>query len=313
MVSKLIKRITVLVLTVVLCVTAVPARAALSSAQKERMYASAVGELEAYLEAAEEDVVRLAAIKQQFEDINGYARSREFASYIQVLVFIADSDFGYLSQVEIELLAANSDFEKYLEKNSEESPIGTTDELKRYYEARLAEYGGDETAAAEKYKELGSFFDAQLRGRDLRFTTDRIAYEAANEALNAGDFAGAYYNYKLSHNYNNDADGRMKIIESLIGYVPEDDTDNPDDISGLRMREAASSGSAVLEWNEAKHADYYVVQYKLSKEGEWTSRTTTNARIILTGLKRSTDYDFMVYSVSGKIETDQGAQSDPYA
>ena len=303
---KRVYRLSVLCVTLALLLCCACARGEImSSAQKERLYTSAVTELETYLESAYDDILRISAIKNEFNVLGGYAKSREFASYAAVLAYIAENDYGYTSRIEIEMLADDYDFENYIAKNLDGSPIGSVGRLKSYYEARKAEYGGDIAAAGELYKSIGSFFDASQRRKAIVLSTDKSSYDEAMAKLDASDFAGAYFGFMNSHNYNNDAEARMRTIVKLIGYTPVNEYDNPGSVSGLRVSRRSADGSITIEWNAAEHASYYVFEYRLSSSASWATRSVSGTSVTLTKLLTGTEYDFRVHAVAGEIETEK--------
>ena len=305
--NRILHRIIPLLLVLTLALPALTAHAAMSSAEKEKKYITAVQELEHYLENGRDDLRTLYAVRSEFEALGGYSKSREFASYTAVLIFIAEDDYGYISDFEIDLLADNEDFERHLEKNYEDSPVGSLIRLKRYYEARRAEYEGDTDAAADIYKALGSFFDATQRYREIRMDSDHKAYEAGSAALAVGDFAGAYFWYEQSNNYNNDANARMKKIADTIGYTPENAQDNPGSVKNVKVK-SVNTSSVTLSWDKAAHATSYAVEYKRTGDTKWTSAgSTANTTYTVSGLDTNKAYDFRVTAYANRFET-QGAQ-----
>ena len=301
------KRIISSLLVLVFALCAFTHAEVMSSAQKERLYVNTVSELETYLETGYDDVMRINAIKKQFGELGGYAKSREFASYAAVLAYIAGNDFGYRSRIELELLVGDADFERYIEKNFEDSPICSAARLALYYEGRSAENEGDTAAAAEKYREAGSFFDARVRLLSLTLESDKSAYDAAMAALNAGDFAGAYFGFMSSHNYNDDAEAYMKTITDYIGYTPENEKDNPDSVKNLKVN-SVDTDSVTLSWDKAAHATSYTVEYRKPGNATWTNAgSTANTSYTVSGLDTNKAYDFRVTAYANRFET-QGAQ-----
>lgn len=60
-----------------------------------------------------------------------------------------------------------------------------------------------------------------------------------------------------------------------------------------------SGTSITLSWKTNSLADSYLVRYKLSSETTYTTLTTTENRVVLSGLKANSSYDFRVKAVSG--------------
>ncbi len=304
--KRLVFRIIPLLLVLTLALPALTAHAAMSRTEKENKYIIAVQALEDYLENAQEDLRLLAAIKSEFDALGGHAKSREFSAYTAILLYIAQDDFGYMSLFDMDMLARNQDFEQHLAKNYDDSPIGSVAKLRQYYDARSAEYDGDVGAAAEIYATLGSFFDAPQRYREIRMQGDREAYEAAADALAAGDFAAAYFYYLESNNYR-DAKARIENIELFIGYTPENAQDNPGSVKNLKVK-SVNTSSVTLTWDKAAHATRYTVEYRITGDSAWLQAgETANTSYPVNDLIPAQSYDFLVTAYSSGLKT-TGAQ-----
>ena len=193
---------------------------ALTSPEKENRYAEAIQALEMYLEEQEEDEEQLELLYVSFKELKGYEKSSAFASYVHVLLLLAQEEYDSF-EMDYELnenLKNNTNFIDYLEKEMTNSAIGTIADLENYVLGRTAEANADEEAA-EYYKACLHFFDAEKRSGSLHGSAAAEHYAKGMAYFEAGDLENAYREFEQAGKYE-DSENRKNYIEKKLGYSP---------------------------------------------------------------------------------------------
>ena len=275
----------------------------MSSTQKEQKYVSAVAALETYLQGTEESVVTLSAIKREFDSLENYSKSATFAYYVNVLLNVAQNDFGFMTTHFLNMLEKDGEFDRYIEDNLTDSSIQNVARLKSYAEARKYEYNGDIVAAAEFYKDAIPFFDSMKPCDRILIEQYESLYLEAMKRLNNGDYVGAYMLLEQTQGYK-DSSELMYSIVLYFGYTPENEQDNPGSVTNASVQ-SKTADSVTLTWDEAAHAARYTVEYRLSGDTAWTQAgETVSAGFTVTGLNADNVYDFLVTAYAGSYKTE---------
>ncbi len=189
---------------------------ALTSTEKENLYAASVDSLEAYLENQEEDAEALEELYDNFKQLKGYERSAALASYVRVLFLVANNEFdGNELSFEFEDCLLRDDvFRKYL-ADRENKVFGTMDDFENYIRGRIAEAKGDKTEAAEKYQKCLHYFDTKDRYSALHRSINEEHYSKGMEYYRQSEWQKAYDEFSMANGYEDSA-ARMKSCELKI-------------------------------------------------------------------------------------------------
>ncbi len=274
----------------------------MSSTQKEQKYVSAVAALETYLQGTEESVVTLSAIKREFDSLENYSKSATFAYYVNVLLNVAQNDFGFMTTHYLNMLEKDAEFDRYIEDNLTDSSIQNVARLKSYAEARKYEYNGDIVAAAEFYKDAIPFFDSMKRCDRILIEQYESLYLEAMKRLNNGDYVGAYMLLEQTQGYK-DSSELMYSIVLYLGYTPLSEDDKLGSVQNLSVTNVTQT-SVTLAWSAANHAEQYCVEYKPSGSSLWqVSCYVVGTSATVNGLYVNNWYDFRVTALGGDIKT----------
>lgn len=221
------KRIAAGLLTVLMLLTLNSSGAlAITTAEKEQSYKSALEELESYMENPEESPYSLTSIISAFESLNNYQYSRKFFYYAQVLKKIDDGDFDVKYDFYLKNLISDEKFCRYMSEELDYYALGTPDMLKTYSEGRKAEMEINLDAALECYQRCTGFFDSDVRSETLYMGGLDQAYRHADALLDQGKLAEAYMAFLECKNYLDSEEWLSFIIEKL-GYNPASETPAP--------------------------------------------------------------------------------------
>ena len=250
----------------VLAVSAAPAFAAsLSDAEKEARYQEAVLELEAYLAGGQESAAELQEIVNSFKALGSYEYSLYFRYYALVLLKVSGGEYDLDMESMLSALEYNAGFEAYLEENrqnAEDFAIVAYGQLNAYIRGRRAETEEDSSEAMARYRECAGFYDADIRYDSLFRAQSAPIYEEAAALLEAGDYAGAYWVFSRIASYE-DSGEQMRSIEHTLGYIPENENDNPKPVTGLAVDDIVST-EITLTWDGQAHATGYEVAWRES-------------------------------------------------
>lgn len=139
-----------------------------------------------------------------------------------------------------------------------------------------------------------SFFDSYERYYSLTLTISGTEYNNALSLIDAHDFAGAYYTFKNIQAYSDSAQ-RMASIVNLLGYTPENKTDNPKSVADFNA--TASPNSVALTWVDPLHVTEYKVSYRLPGQVSWDYTIWHNNHITWENLRPNTTYQFLIVAV----------------
>ncbi len=286
------------VLALVLC--AVPGLAAtMTSAERESLYASAVSNLETYIETYGESSISLAGIGEVFSGLGRYEQSPALLSYTRILEKLENDAYDYDLMLLLQMLDKDTKFKAYLAETLKGSAIGSVEELALYAAGREHEYNQQPEAAIADYEQCMSYFDASVRYFALKSGQDKAAYERAMEWLNMGAFARAYYAFGQTNRYQ-DSESRQAAIADLIGYVPASETDEP--IWATEFTARCTATEATLTWQNGEHVTRYSAAWRQNGETSWhITDCGLNTTVTFSGLTPDTDYEFSLQSIAGKV------------
>lgn len=152
---SVVKRISALILTIVICFSCLAGAQAASLTKKEQ-YASAQEELARYLN--DEQSVPLELLLNTFSSLGSYEFSTAFSIYTEVLLNVENGSFDNI-QLRLGLLRRNTRFCEYLS----EAGYGTMDEFENYVRGRESEAAGSIGDAIAFYGNSISFMDSMDR------------------------------------------------------------------------------------------------------------------------------------------------------
>ncbi len=296
-------RILALLAVAVLLLAALPvAGRAMSTAEREERYRATLLQLESYLQVAQSgNVGELEIIRANFQDLGRFSHSEGMSYYVTVLLKIEENAF-HDHEYDFAMFAMENDtrFTAYLEElRSNDSAIGTLKELKTYAEAREAEYRGDTDLAFAGYQRCMGFFDATNRAEGLYRREKEAVAARATELMNQNNPAGAYWLWKSMDGYG-DSSERMRYIEQMLGYVPENETDNPRAVTDCAVTDTQTDRIS-LRWTAMPHAGGYQVRYAPAG-GETQTKKAAGNEVTLKDLLPGTDYVISVTAIYGQTE-----------
>ncbi len=301
MCCQVLRRLSLLMVTLIVLTSALPAGAApLTSLEKESMYAAAITDLETYLESYGKSGSSLWGIEQVFDRLGGYEHSRSLMYYTQVLAKVAEEEYDFDLDILLDMLEHNLAFNEYLDDALKGSAIRSVSNLKNYVTARELEHGGRNQEALEYYRQCLSFFDANDRYYHLTLSENKAEYDRALSLLRQGDYAGAYTTFAAVSNYGDSA-ARMAAIVNQLGYTPASAQDNPQPVKGLKP--TVSWSSIDLSWTAPAHATGYKIACRVKGTKGVQYRDYQQTSVRWTGLKPNTTYELTVIAVCGNVET----------
>ncbi|MBR4236171.1 MAG: fibronectin type III domain-containing protein [Clostridia bacterium] len=290
-----------LLLALVVCFECASAEV-LTSSQKQDLFNKTLSELEAYLSELKEDPARLNSIALRFYELGGIPQSRQFWYYVNVLLKVATGEFDFELENSLFILTQTASFSQFLDK-LDNSPIGSVEKLTAYVNARRAERDSNTEAALEYYLECMDFFDSTDRYDTLLGQNLRTLYERGSTYLRGNNPAAAYWAFQSAGNYS-DAAERANAVIAMIGYIPENELDNPGSVQSVMLFETGDTYVSLI-WNMPAHATSYTVEYRLSGESAWKlAGSTANIICKVTGLTVNSLYDFRVTACAASFKTE---------
>lgn len=260
---------------------------AITTAEKEKIYKSALEELESYLENPGDPLHALPGIISAFESLNNFQYSRKLFYYAQILKKIDDGEFDVKYEFYLKSLISDERFCQYLGEESDYLALGTPDMLNVYGEGRKAELTGDTDAALACYQRCTGFFDSDVRSEALYMGGLDQAYKQADALLKQDKLVEAYWAFSACKNYL-DSEAWLSYIVEKLGYDPA--TEAP--IFDLHL--ISTTGSIRFQWNPVSGANSYVVKRR-GQSGDYAIIClTTNTFYTDTSISPSAQYFYIV-------------------
>lgn len=260
---------------------------AITTAEKEKIYKSALEELESYLENPGDPLHALPGIISAFESLNNFQYSRKLFYYAQILKKIDDGEFDVKYEFYLKSLISDERFCQYLGEESDYPALGAPDMLNVYGEGRKAELTGDTDAALACYQRCTGFFDSDVRSEALYMGGLDQAYKQADALLEQDKLLEAYWAFSACKNYL-DSEAWLSYIVEKLGYDPA--TEAP--IFDLHL--ISTTGSIRFQWNPVSGANSYVVKRR-GQSGDYAIIClTTNTFYTDTSISPSAQYFYIV-------------------
>lgn len=235
---------------------------AITTAEKEKIYKSALEELESYLENPGDPLHALPGIISAFESLNNFQYSRKLFYYAQILKKIDDGEFDVKYEFYLKSLISDERFCQYLGEESDYPALGTPDMLNVYGEGRKAELTGDTDAALACYQRCTGFFDSDVRSEALYMGGLDQAYKQADALLEQDKLLEAYYAFSRCSNYLDSKEWMRFIIEKL-GYDPAGQTPVPTEVPAAAAPTPAVAKAPAFDLILLEKTDYVMFRWQI--------------------------------------------------
>lgn len=192
---------------------------AITTAEKEENYKTALEELENYMENPGDARYSLLGVIGAFEALNNFQYSRKLLYYAQALQKIEAGEFDIRYRFYIDNIVNDEKFCQYLSDEADYHALGTPIMLKAYGDGRKAELEGEDDAARKFYQSCTGFFDSDTRSEQLYLGSFEELYLQAAELLNQNKLAEACIAFAQCGTYK-DSEDLVQFLIKELGYDP---------------------------------------------------------------------------------------------
>ena len=254
------------------CLMALPPVLSLAEEMtKEEAYTEYVELLDLYMLADEESPVDIQKLIEGFEGLRTYKYSIQFLIYARIMDFLAREDYQQAG-VWLDVLMLYPDFADMLEaEDYPYSSIRAPEEMRLYYEGRVAQAQGDMTVAAEKYQHCLSFYDSMTRFMALGASLDGM-FAQTLQLLADGDYEQVLANteFLLSYGYtqaqpiHDMAKAQLEVQPTMAVETPRPQAQ----VKNMQLKGFYNGTSAAMSWDAVPGADGYRLYRSRGRQGE---------------------------------------------